>query len=110
MTLLCCLIAGAVSAETAQRLTPQVMASAVYAPRPPYPFEARSKHITGSGVFVFGVDLKDGHVTGYKIVRSTGSPILDNATLAAFRQWRFQLGTLTRIIVPVTFTMVGANY
>src|SRR5439155_2245967 len=39
-------------------------ALAVNAPRPQYPYEARSRHITGSGVCVVTVDPASGNVTG----------------------------------------------
>src|SRR6266705_4977329 len=63
-------------------------ALAINAPRPQYPYEARSRKITGSGVCVATVDPGSGNVTGASMTQSTGSPILDNSALAAFRQWR----------------------
>jgi periplasmic protein TonB len=80
---------------------------AIYAPRPEYPYEARSMHITGSGVFVLGLNAQ-GMASGYKIVRSTGSPILDNAALASLRRWRFKPGAPMRlVVVPVAFTFAA---
>ena len=83
----------------------QVRALCISAPRPQYPYEARARGITGAGVFIIGVDLRSGNTTGYKIVRSTGSPILDNATLAALRFWRFKPGSVSRVRIPIVFTM-----
>jgi TonB family protein len=65
---------------------------AMYMPRIQYPSEARSKGITGSGVFVVHIDPKDGLVRSVTVAHSTGSPILDNAVKAGCRQWRFQPG------------------
>jgi TonB family protein len=85
--------------------------SAVYSPKPPYPYEARSRHITGSGVCVLTVDTATGEVTGATMAQSTGSPILDDATTSTFRRWRFRAGQVApRVKVPITFTMTGASF
>ena len=83
---------------------------ATYAPRPQYPYEARSKGITGRGVAVMTIDPKTGLVTRAKMASSTGSPILDNAALSAFGQWRFKPGTVTKVRIPFYFTAKGASY
>ena len=45
-------------------------ALALYAPRPQYPYEARSRHVTGSGVIVATVDAGSGNVTScYRFVK-----------------------------------------
>ena len=85
-------------------------ALAINSPRPGYPYEARSKRITGSGVCVATVDPGSGNVTGASMKQSTGSPILDNSALSAFRQWRFRPGTVSQVNIPITFTMTGASY
>jgi TonB family protein len=82
----------------------------LYAPKPEYPFEARNQHITGSGVCVLTVDPKSGNVADAIMAQSTGSPILDNSTLSALKQWRFKPGTVTKVRLPITFTMSGASY
>ncbi|MGE5212226.1 MAG: energy transducer TonB [Nitrospirota bacterium] len=106
--------------QTAAKFTPvkspgpmsmsRAKALALYAPRPQYPYEARSRHVTGSGVIVCTVDSGSGNVTGCSVSSSTGSSILDNAATSAFRQWRFRPGTLSRVNIPITFTMTGASY
>jgi len=85
-------------------------ALAVNAPRPQYPYEARSRKITGSGVCVVDVDPGSGSVTRAEMTQSIGSPILDSAALSAFRQWRFRPGTVSKVRIPITFTMTGAAY
>jgi protein TonB len=85
-------------------------ALATYAPRPQYPYEARSRHVTGSGVCVVEVDPGSGSVTSASMASSIGSPILDNAATSAFRQWRFKPGTVSKVRIPITFTMTGAQY
>src|SRR5207244_13061019 len=83
-------------------------ALALYAPRPQYPYEARSRHVTGSGVIVAQVDAGSGNVTSCSVSQSTGSPILDSAATSAFRQWRFRPGTVSRVNIPITYTLTGA--
>jgi protein TonB len=85
-------------------------ALATYAPRPQYPYEARSRHVTGSGVCVVSVDPGSGSVTDASMAQSIGNPILDNAAVSAFKQWRFKPGTVAKVRIPITFTMTGASY
>ena len=86
-------------------------AVAIYAPKPDYPYEARSRHQTGSGVAVLSVDTGSGAVTDVSMAQSIGSPILDNSTVAGFRRWRFQPGKVApKVKVPITYTMSGASY
>ena len=106
--------------QTAQKFTPikapgpmslsRAKALALYAPRPQYPYEARSRHITGSGVITMHVDPGSGNVTSAEVSSSIGSPILDNAAVSAFRQWRFRPGTASTVRAPITFTLTGASY
>ena len=60
------------------------------APRPDYPYEARSRHITGSGIAVITVDPNSGLAVDAMMEQSIGNPILDNSTVSAFRRWRFK--------------------
>src|SRR5947207_12056913 len=84
-------------------------ALATYAPRPQYPYEARSRRVTGSGVCVVDVG-PSGSVSSASMASSIGNPILDNAALSAFRQWRFKPGSVSKVKLPITFTMTGAQY
>jgi TonB family protein len=94
---------GTMSISTAKAL-------ATYAPRPQYPYEARSRRVTGTGVCVVGVDAGSGSVTNVSMASSLGNPILDNAALSAFRQWRFKPGSVSEVRIPLTFTTTGAQY
>jgi TonB family protein len=60
----------------------------INAPRPEYPVAAQAQHITGYGVYDIWFRPETGVVTRIDIVRSTGSKLLDQAALRAFRQWR----------------------
>src|SRR5205809_4697374 len=85
-------------------------ALAVNAPRPQYPYEARSRKITGSGVCVVTVDPASGNVSDATMAQSIGNPILDNAAVSAFSRWRFKPGSVSKVKIPITFTMTGASY
>ena len=85
-------------------------ALATYAPRPQYPYQARSRQITGTGVCVVEVDAGSGSVTRASMASSIGKPVLDKAALSAFRQWRFKPGSVSKVRIPITFTMTGAQY
>ena len=65
-------------------------ARAVSTPRPDYPYEARSRHLTGSGIAIISVDPITGFATDVTMEQSIGNPILDNSTVSAFRRWRFK--------------------
>jgi len=80
------------------------------APRPDYPYEARSHHITGSGVAVISVDPDSGLAVDATMEQSIGNPILDSSTVSAFRRWRFKPGTPARVRIPITFMLTGAQY
>jgi TonB family protein len=85
-----------------------VKALAIYAPRPQYPYEARAKRQTGSGVAILVIDPNTGLVKKAEMATSTGYKILDDATLNAFRVWRFKPGTVAMAKIPITFTMGGS--
>ncbi|HMG04228.1 MAG TPA: TonB family protein [Chthoniobacterales bacterium] len=89
---------------------PSARATALTAPRPEYPYEARRQRITGSGIVVMRVDSATGRVANVSMAESTGSPVLDNAAVAAFTRWRFKPGTVSRVRSPITFTLTGAQY
>ena len=79
-----------------------------YAPLPEYPAEARTKHWTGTGLFLIGADVDNGLVNGVTTVRSTGHSILDKAAEKALYRWKFPHGVLS-MIIPVTFTTKGVE-
>ena len=83
---------------------------ALFAPRPEYPYEARSRRVTGSGAATLTVDAASGSVIEVRMSQSTGSSILDGATLSAFRRWRFRPQTVSQVQVPITYTLTGASY
>jgi TonB family protein len=74
-----------------------------YTPKPEYPFEARARRITGSGVCVVDVDPGSGNVTEASMTQSTGNPILDDSAVRTFRKWRFKPGTVSKVRIPFEF-------
>jgi TonB family C-terminal domain len=87
-----------------------VKAMVAYAPRPVYPYEARRQRATGSGVALLTVDQTSGTVIDVIMIQSCGNGILDQSTLDAFRRWRFKPGSVTRVQVPITYTLMGVSY
>jgi TonB family protein len=83
---------------------------AIFSPRPEYPYSALQQRITGSGIAVMKVDSKTGRVVRAFMYMSTGSPLLDEATLSAFRQWKFKPGTVALVKVPINYTMMGGSH
>ena len=85
-------------------------AFALFAPRPEYPYEARSRRLTGSGTAMLSVDSETGFVDDVSMEQRLGHPVLDNAAISAFKRWRFKKGTVRRVRIPITFTLTGAQY
>ena len=98
------------SGQTQLAAVGNAKAFALSAPRPDYPYEARSRHITGSGIAVITVDPNSGLAVDALMEQSIGNPILDNSTVSAFRRWRFKPGTPPRVRIPITFVLTGAQY
>lgn len=87
-----------------------VKAMVAYAPRPIYPYEARRQRMTGSGIALLTVDQTSGTVTDVRMAQSCGNVILDKSTLDALQRWRFRPGGVTRVEVPITYTLMGVSY
>ena len=87
-----------------------VKAMMAYAPRPVYPYEARRQRVTGSGVALLTIDQTSGTVTNVLMAQSCGNAILDNSTLDALRRWRFKPVSVSRVQVPITYTLMGVSY
>lgn len=96
--------------QTPMGLKRDTRASALYAPRPEYPYEARSRRITGNGSAVMSVNPVTGLVEDVAMEQSVGSSILDNSTISAFKRWRFKPGTARKIRIPIRFLITGPDY
>lgn len=76
---------------------------AISAPLPTYPYEAKRRNVTGSGVCVVTVDAATGTVTDATMSQSTGSSLLDKLTIQTFKSWRFKPGTVSQVRVPIGY-------
>jgi hypothetical protein len=78
-----------------------------YAPR--YPLRAPSsdpaswsRQFRGDGLYRLDINLKTGRVSGVKIIKSSGSAILDRVSTWAFSRWIFTAGKWSAMIIPTT--------
>jgi TonB family protein len=85
-------------------------AFATFTPLPKYPARVRSNSITGIGVCIVLVDRASGRVTGASMEQSTGDSTLDKSAVNAFQKWRFEPGTVSKVRIPVEFSMLGASH
>jgi TonB family protein len=76
---------------------------AITAPLPGYPYEAKRRNLTGSGICIVTVDTATGTVTNASMFQSTGSPLLDQLTIQTFKSWRFKPGTVSQVRVPISY-------
>ena len=72
---------------------------------PEYSLEARRRRLAGRGVFELTISEDTGDVKSVTIAESTGYPILDRAAVRALKLWRFRPHTLSRVKVPLTFSI-----
>src|ERR1700730_14838528 len=75
-------------------------------PKPEYPPEARSRRITGRGLYDVTFDTTTGIRTQVKGLESTGSRILDDAAAKTLLRWRARPGNVARAKIPMTFTLI----
>src|SRR5436190_1063507 len=93
------------SAAPAPDKSHRARVAVISAPRPEYPYEARRAHMVGRGIAVLEVEPSTGKVTHAYMAQSTGYSLLDNATLSAFRHWRFQPSPAKKVCIPIAYTM-----
>jgi periplasmic protein TonB len=76
---------------------------AVSAPLPEYTYEAKRRNLTGNGICVVSVEVATGRVTDAMMSKSTGSTMLDKLTVQTFKSWRFKPGTVSQVLVPISY-------
>jgi protein TonB len=76
---------------------------AIRAPLPQYPYEAKRRDLTGSGVCVITVDPETGKVTDATMTQSTGNRVLDKMTTETFKRWQFKPGTISEVRLPISY-------
>jgi TonB family protein len=81
------------------------MDDAIKTVAPNYRYEARSRRIQGSGLFRLSLDLNTGSVSKVTVIKSTGSPTLDNSATDAFWRWRWKPKRWKEIDMPITFAL-----
>jgi TonB family protein len=86
----------------------ELMRYAISSPGPGYPEEAQRSRIVGSGLYELRID-KTGKTTNVAIVKSAGSPVLDQAAKSTFMKWRFKPAVFTRVRVPVSWAANRLN-
>lgn len=79
----------------------------IYAPDPTYPAGAARQGLSGRGVFISDLSLMYGSVDNVRVLTSTGSKVLDDAAMAALRNWTFRRWTIYKAAIPVEFDASG---
>lgn len=72
-------------------------------PKPIYPPEAVGLHLSGTGKYLLQFDQATGKVIDVTVGQSAGSPLLDNAAIAAFRQWHEDPKCAKEVTMTMTF-------
>ncbi len=75
----------------------------LFHPRPDYPDEARRRGIVGMADFELTFDYETGHLREVHLAKSSGSPLLDAAAIAALKQWKAKPRSIHRLLVPLGF-------
>jgi TonB family protein len=73
-------------------------------PNSVYPPEAVGLHLSGIGKYLLHFDQATGKVIDVTVSQSSGSPLLDNAAIAAFRQWHEDPQCAKEVTMTMTFT------
>jgi TonB family protein len=76
----------------------------LHAPRPEYPYEARARRKTGSGVYELKFDYETGHLREIHVVKGIEDFPLDMYAMATLKVWRAKPRSIHALLVPVTFT------
>lgn len=82
---------------------PSGVARNLTGPRPQYPAEAAGQNLTGKGSYVLHFDTATGNVIDVTVAQSTGSALLDQASIAAFRQWHEDPNGPKEVTMNMTF-------
>src|SRR5260370_3550687 len=77
---------GKAKSESESTPRPSGKARNLDGPKPIFPPEAAGLHLSGTGKYLLQFDQDTGLVTDVVVSQSAGSPLLDNSSIAAFRQ------------------------
>jgi TonB family protein len=109
MATCCTLEAGDIGPPVAVHAGWESRYHALSMPAPHPPYEARRQHLTVSGIISVEVDRASGLVTRATMKKSTGSSILDQASVNVTKEWRFRPNGPSHLDVPVTFDIKGSR-
>jgi TonB family protein len=73
------------------------------------PAEAVPQRLSGHGVYVVEVGIVTGYPLDVRVLESSGHRILDDAAVAALRQWRFRPRSVYKATIPIDFGFVGSR-
>jgi TonB family protein len=97
------------STSQASTTRPSGTAKNLTGPAPEYPAEASRQKLTGRGVYLLHFDQSTGNVIDVTVVESAGSPLLDQASITAFRQWHEDPHCAKEATLTMTFARTGAQ-
>ena len=98
-----------VSASQSSKTRPSGTAKNLTGPAPEYPAEAARQKLSGRGVYLLHFDQSTGTVIDVTVVESAGSPLLDQASITAFRQWHEDPNCAKEATVTMTFARTGVQ-
>ena len=82
---------------------PEIGANAIYTPVPPYPPDAYSWDIRGTGQFQVIVNFETGEVEDVKVLQTIGDGRFDRSVTNTLRKWRFRPRTTHSFKMPFSF-------
>ena len=98
-----------VSASQSSKTRPSGTARNLTGPAPEYPAEAARQKLSGRGVYLLHFDQSTGTVIDVTIVESAGSPLLDQASITAFRKWHEDPNCAKEATLTMTFARTGVQ-
>ncbi|HEX7517887.1 MAG TPA: TonB family protein [Chthoniobacterales bacterium] len=98
-----------VSKSQSSGTRPSGTAKNLTGPAPDYPPEAARQKLSGRGVYLLHFNQSTGTVIDVTVVESAGSPLLDQASITAFRQWHEDPNCAKEATLTMTFTRTGVQ-
>ncbi len=104
-------VGAADSAEPAFKQEPaeNLWSYVVKTPLPNYPTVAATWHKKGGGWFRLNINPATGSVTDVKVLKSTGTKVLDDSVAVACLQWKIKPHTIDHIVLPFYFRGMGES-
>jgi hypothetical protein len=80
----------------------------IAAPKPDYPYEARSRRMTGGGVYDLVFDFETGNLREVHVVKNIDDRTLSGYAIGALKLWKAKPHSIHVLRVPLSFNMRGA--